>query len=264
MEILSYGFMQRALITGVVISILTGVISVFVVLRRVSFVGSGIAHAAFGGVAIGFLLGINPVITAMIYSVLVAFGIEAITSRGRVAEDTAIGVFFSSSMALGIVLISLSKSYNVDLFGYLFGSILAISEEEMLLTIVVTIIVLSTLLITMKELLLITFNEELAVVSGIPTRLIKAIFLISMAVAIVASIKVVGIILVSALLVIPGAVAQLITRSFYPMIFLSCFIAVFSTITGLYLSYLFDLSSGGAIVLIITACFFAAFLTKKK
>lgn len=264
MEILSYGFMQRAIITGIVVSILTGVISVFVVLRRVAFVGSGISHAAFGGVAIGFLAGINPMITAMIYSILIAFGIERISSRGKVAEDTAIGVFFSSSMALGIVLIGLSKSYNVDLFGYLFGSILAISEKEMWLTIGITLVILITLVMIIKELLSITFNEELAVVSGIPTRLIKSIFLVSMAVAIVMSIKVVGIILVSALLVIPGAVAQLLSRSFYPMILISCFIALFSTITGLYLSYQFDLSPGGMIVLIITAFFFAAFLKGKR
>lgn len=264
MEILSYGFMQRAIITGIVVSILTGVISVFVVLRRVAFVGSGISHAAFGGVAIGFLAGINPMITAMIYSILIAFGIERISSRGKVAEDTAIGVFFSSSMALGIVLIGLSKRYNVDLFGYLFGSILAISEKEMWLTIGITLVILITLVMIIKELLSVTFNEELAVVSGIPTRLIKSIFLVSMAVAIVMSIKVVGIILVSALLVIPGAVAQLLSRSFYPMILISCSIALFSTITGLYLSYQFDLSPGGMIVLIITAFFFAAFLKGKR
>ncbi|MDP3110966.1 MAG: metal ABC transporter permease, partial [Thermodesulfovibrionales bacterium] len=171
MEILSYGFMQRALITGIVVSILTGIISVFVVLRRVSFIGSGISHAAFGGVAIGFFAGINPMITAMIYSILIAFGIERISSKGKVAEDTAIGVFFSSSMALGIVLIGLSKSYNVDLFGYLFGSILAISENEMWLTIAITVVILAALAVIMKELLLTTFNEELAIVSGIPTRL---------------------------------------------------------------------------------------------
>lgn len=264
MEILSYGFMQRALITGIVISILTGIISVFVVLRRVSFIGSGISHAAFGGVAIGFFAGINPMITAMIYSILIAFGIERISSKGKVAEDTAIGVFFSSSMALGIVLIGLSKSYNVDLFGYLFGSILAISENEMWLTIAITIVILAALAVIMKELLLTTFNEELAIVSGIPTRLIKSIFLVSMAVAIVMSIKVVGIILVSALLVIPGAVAQLISRRFYPMMLISCFSALFSTIAGLYLSYQFDVSSGGTIVLILTAFFFAAFLRGRK
>lgn len=263
MEILSYGFMQRAVITGIAISILTGIISVFVVLRRVSFVGSGISHAAFGGVAIGFLAGINPLITAVTYSIIIAFGIEIISSKGRVAEDTAIGIFYSSSMALGIVLISLSKNYNVDLFGYLFGSILAIKEEEMWITIAITFVLLITLAIIMKELLLITFNEELAAVSGIPTRLIKSIFLISMAVAIVASIKVVGIILVSALLVIPGATAQLLSRNFYIMLFLSCLIALSSTISGLYLSYQFDISSGGAIVLLTTVLFFAAFLTIK-
>lgn len=263
-EILSYGFMQRAVITGAVISILTGIISVFVVLRRVAFIGSGISHAAFGGVAIGFLTGLNPVFTAAIYSILVAFGIERISSKGRVAEDTAIGVFFSSSMALGIVLIGLSKSYTVDLFGYLFGSILAISGKEMWLTIVIALFLLALLMLIMKELMLLTFNEELASVSGVPVKLIKSIFLISMAAAIVMSIKVVGIILVSALLVIPGAVAQLLTRRLYPMILISCLTALSSTFAGLYLSYRFDLSPGGTIVLIITAVFFIAFMTRRR
>ncbi len=264
MEILSYGFMQRAVATGIVISILTGVISIFVVLRRVSFVGSGISHAAFGGVSIGFLFGINPIITAMLYSILVAFGIERISSKGKIAEDTAIGVFFSSSMALGIVLISISKSYNVDLFGYLFGSILAISEKEMWLTIIATVVILALLVLMMKELMLITFDEELAVVNGIPARLVKSVFLISMAVVIVMSIKLVGIILVSALLVIPGAIAQLLTRNLYAMLFISCSAAVFSTLAGLFCSYWLDLSPGGSIVIIITLLFFAAFLRRKR
>ncbi|MCE5194675.1 MAG: metal ABC transporter permease [Nitrospiraceae bacterium] len=263
-EILSYGFIQRSIITGIMVAILTGIISVFVVLRRVSFVGSGISHAAFGGVAIGFLAGINPLITAMIYSVIIAFSIERISSKGKVAEDTAIGIFFSSSMALGIVLISLSKSYNVDLFGYLFGSILAISESEMWFTIITSFVILIILSLIIKYLLLITFNEELAVVSGIPTNFIKSIFLVSMAVAIVMSIKVVGIILVSALLVIPGAVAQLLTRRFYPMLIISCLTALFSTIAGLYLSYRFDISPGGAIVLTLTALFFITLAKFKK
>ncbi|MBI3592951.1 MAG: metal ABC transporter permease, partial [Nitrospirae bacterium] len=142
-DILSYGFMQRALLTGAVLAIFSGIISVFIVLRRVSFLGSGISHAAFGGVAIGFLLGINPLLTALIYSIMVAFGIEQISTRGRLNEDTAIGIFFSSSMALGIVLIGLSESYNVDLFGYLFGSILAITHEDALIAVCVTLFLIA-------------------------------------------------------------------------------------------------------------------------
>src|SRR3990172_13075923 len=129
-EIFSYGFMQRAFVVGTAMALFAGVISVFIVLRRVSFLGSGISHAAFGGVAIGFFAGLNPLLTALVYCIAVSFAIEIVSSKGRLAEDAAIGIFFSASMGMGVLLISLSKSYTVDLFGYLFGSILAISREE--------------------------------------------------------------------------------------------------------------------------------------
>lgn len=262
LEIFSYGFMQRALLTGAVLSIFSGIISVFIVLRRVSFLGSGISHAAFGGVSIGFLLGMNPLLTALVYSIIVAFGIEQISSKGRLAEDTAIGIFFSSSMALGIVLIGLSTSYNVDLFGYLFGSILAITNEDALIAVCTTLFLMGVIFVIMKELYFITFNEELAFVSGIKVRLIKSIFLLSMAIAIVVGIKLVGIILISALLVIPGAAAQLLTKRFYRMVFISCLISLFSTISGIIISYRFNLAPGGTIVILLSIVFFVAFFSK--
>ncbi|MCL5063149.1 MAG: metal ABC transporter permease [Nitrospiraceae bacterium] len=261
-EIFSYGFMQRALLTGAVLAIFSGIISVFIVLRRVSFLGSGISHAAFGGVSIGFLLGVNPLLTALIYSTVVAFGIEQISTKGRLAEDTAIGIFFSSSMALGIVLVGLSPSYNVDLFGYLFGSILAITNEDALIAVFVTIFLMGIIFAIMKELYFITFNEELAFVSGIKVRLIKSIFLLSMAIAIVVGIKLVGIILISALLVIPGATAHLLTKRFYRMVFISCLISLFSTISGIIISYRLNLAPGGTIVLMLSVTFFIAFFNK--
>jgi zinc transport system permease protein len=254
--------MHRALLTGAVLSIFSGIISVFIVLRRVSFLGSGISHAAFGGVSIGFLLGINPLLTALVYSFIVAFGIEQISSKGRLAEDTAIGIFFSSSMALGIVLVGLSASYNVDLFGYLFGSILAITNEDALIAVCTTLFLMGVIFVIMKELYFITFNEELAFVSGIKVRIIKSIFLLSMAIAIVVGIKLVGIILISALLVIPGAAAQLLTKRFYRMVFISCLISLFSTISGIIVSYLFNLAPGGTIVIVLSLIFFIAFFSK--
>ncbi|BCB95834.1 manganese ABC transporter permease [Dissulfurispira thermophila] len=262
LEIISYGFMQRALLTGAVLSLFSGIISVFIVLRRISFLGSGISHAAFGGVSIGFLLGINPLLTALVYSVVMAFGIEQISSKGRLAEDTAIGIFFSSSMALGIVLIGLSSSYNVDLFGYLFGSILAITDEDALIAVFTTLVLMGVLTLIIKKLYFITFNEELAFVSGIKVRLIKSIFLLTMAVAIVIGIKLVGIILISALLVIPGAAAQMLTKRFYKMIIVSCFISMFSAIAGIIISYRFNLASGGTIVILLATIFFVAFFSK--
>ncbi len=263
-DILSYDFMQRAFIAGTALAFFSGIISAFIVLRRISFLGSGISHAAFGGVAIGFLSGVNPLATALIYCIAVAFAIEIISTRGRLAEDTAIGIFFSGSMAMGVVLISLSKSYTVDLFGYLFGSILAIGNEEMYMAVAMAAVGVIVFGLIMKDLLFITFNEELAIINGIPVRLIKAVFLLSMAVAIVIGIKIVGIVLISALLVIPGATAKLLSQRFYKMLVLSSLIAVISTIAGLIISYVYDLASGGTIVLTLTLLFGIAFLVRRR
>lgn len=260
LEILSYGFVQRAIISGTLLAIFSGIISVFIVLRRISFLGSGIAHAAFGGVAIGFVTGINPLISALIYSLMVAYSIEVVSSKGRLAEDTSIGIFFTASMAFGIVLIGLSRKYNVDLFGYLFGSILAITEKDALIGSLVILGLLALIILISKELYLITFNEELALVSGIKVRTIKAIFLVSMAIAIVTGIKLVGIILISALLVIPGATAQLLTRRFLRMVILSSFVALISVIGGIILSFYLNLPTGGTIVLLLSGAFLLSYI----
>mgnify|MGYP005833085761 FL=1 len=259
-EIFSYSFMQRAFVAGIAMAIFCGMISVFIILRRVSFLGSGISHAAFGGVAIGFFLGINPTLSALAYSIIIAFAIDIVSEKGKTNEDAAIGIFFSTSMALGILLISLSKGYTTDLFGYLFGSILAITKEEVYIAIGVAIILIIIFSLILKDLLYITFNEELSIINGIPVRFIKSFFLVSMAVAIVIGIKIVGVILVSALLVIPGAIARLLTRRFHGMLIISMLSAAISTVSGLFVSYIYDLAPGGTIVIILSLIFFIAFI----
>ena len=256
--------MQKALFVGIMVSLISGLVSVFVVLRKMSFIGAGISHAAFGGVAIGFLTGVTPIVTALFYSIAVALGIEFVSRKGKVSEDASIGIFFVSSMALGIVLISLSKEYNIDLFGYLFGNILAITDGEVILTLFTTVLVTGCILLFLKEIFLITYNEELARVSGIPVRAINTLFLIVLSVSIVISMKIVGIILVSALLVIPGATAQLLTRNLYSMIVTSCGAAVISTVLGLFLSYELDVAPGGSIVLTATVLFFISLYFKRR
>jgi zinc transport system permease protein len=262
-EILSFPFMQKALFVGIVVSLISGLISVFIVLRRMSFIGAGISHAAFGGVAIGFFTGVNPIITAIIYSIAVALGIEFVSRRGKVSADASIGIFFASSMALGIVLISLSREYNIDLFGYLFGNILAITDGEVILSFVLAVLVIGLIVLFLKEIFITTYNEEIAQVSGISVRAINILFLILIAVTIVISIKIVGIILISALLVIPGATAQLFATNLYIMIATSCGVAILSTVLGLFISYEFDIAPGGSIVLTATILFLLSLLLKK-
>lgn len=257
-------FMQKAFIAGILVGTLTSIISVFIVLRKMSFVGAGISHAAFGGVAIGFVSGISPLVSAILYTIVVALGIEQTSRKGKISEDVSIGIFYSVSMALGVALVSFSKSYNVDLFGYLFGNILAITPDEIILTAVIFIVVSGGILLFLKELFLITYNEELAQVSGVNVRLLNTLFFVALAVSIVVSIRIVGIIMVSALLVIPGATARLFAKSLISMITIACASGVISVIAGLLLSYEYDLASGASIVLTASAIFFASLLLKKK
>ena len=262
-EILSSPFMQKAFIAGLLVSLLTGIISTFIVLRKMSFIGAGISHASFGGVAIGFFAGVNPLIAAIIYCILVALGIEATGRKGNISEDVSIGIFYSVSMALGIALVSLSKAYNLDLFGYLFGNILAITESDILLTVAVSVPVTALMLIFLKEFFLITYDEELARVSGIRVNAMNVLFLVSLSVSIVIAIRIVGIILVAALLVIPGATARLFAKTLLSMIFLSCITGAVSVIAGLFISYRYNVAPGACIVLTAAAIFFLPLFLKK-
>ena len=254
-EILGYTFMQRALLASLLIGTVTAVIGVYVVLRGLSFIGAGIAHASFGGVALGFLLGVNPLFTAVAFCLLTAWGIAWTSRRAEVKEDTAIGVFFAATMALGILFIGLMHGYNVDLFGYLFGSVLAVTGEDLWLSLLLGGGVLLTVWLFFKELLFIAFDPEMAQVSGLPARAIYVLLLSLMALTIVLSIKVVGIILVSALIVIPAAAAYQWTEDFRRMMALAVIVGDLSAIVGLFLSYWLDSAFGATIVLTATAIF---------
>jgi zinc transport system permease protein len=254
-EILSVGFFQRALVAGLLVSLLCGILSVFVILRRMAFIGVGISHSAFGGVALGFLLGVDPFFTGVGFAVAVALLIEWAQTRTRVAEDTAIGIFFAASMALGLVFLHLSKTYNVDVFGFLFGNILAIGSRQVVQIAVITAAVLVVMLAFFKELVFLSFDEEMAWVSGVPVRLLRVVFLVMMALVIIVSIYLVGIILVSALLVIPGAIAQNVSHRVKNMILASTGVAVGALVAGLLISYGVDFPSGATIVLVLSLAY---------
>jgi len=257
-EILRYTFMQRALLSGVLVGTVCAVVGVYVVLKGLSFIGSGIAHASFGGVALGFLLGWNLTLTALLFCLATAWGIGIVTRHGEIKEDTAIGIFFTSTMAFGILLVGLLKGYNVDLFGYLFGSILAVTQTDLWLILGLGAGVLLVVGLFYKELLFITFDPEMAQVVGLPATKLYFLLLSLIAVTVVISIKVVGIVLVSALLVIPAAAAYQLTDDFQRMMALSVLIGVGSAVIGLFLSYWLNTASGATIVLTATAIFFLA------
>jgi zinc transport system permease protein len=261
-DLFQLGFMQRALAAGLLIAVLCALFSVFVVLRRFSFIGVGISHSAFGGVALGFLLGIEPTVTAIVFSAAVALLIGFIRRRGRLHEDTAIGLFFALTMALGILFIGLSGRYNVDLFGYLFGNILAITKGDLIFITIAAPIIFILIFSLFKELLFLSFDEEVAQVSGVPVAQVYYLFLLAMAVTIVIAIKLVGIVLVSALLVLPAATARQLTSRIGRLVALSIGLAVIFTSAGLYLSYQLNLASGASIVLLAGMLFFLSLVVR--
>ena len=260
LELLTYGFMQRAFVAGAVIGVVCAIIGVYVVLRGMAFIGTGIAHAAFGGVALGLFLGINPMLSAVVFCTLVGWGIGGVARSGAVREDTAVGIFFAATMALGILLIGLSQGYTMDLFSYLFGSILAVTPTDMCVTLALGVMVLGVVLFFYKELLFITFDPEMAEVSGVPATRLYFLLITLIATTVVLSIKVVGIVLVSALLVIPAAAAWQLAHRFSLMMLLAVLFGVTATTGGLVLSYVLNTASGATIVLLATGLFFVATL----
>jgi ABC-type Mn2+/Zn2+ transport system permease subunit len=261
-ELLSMGFLQRALLAGIMVSLLCGVLSVFVILRRMAFIGVGISHSAFGGVALGFLLAVDPLWTGIGFAALVALAIEWVQNHSRVEEDTAIGIFFAASMALGLVFLHLSRTYNVDVFGFLFGNILAIGQKQLVEILVVTTVVLVVTLAFYKELVFLSFDEEMA--CGVPVRALRYLFLVMLALVIITSIYLVGIILVAALLVIPGATAQNLTGHIRGMILTSAGVALGGAVGGIWLSCLLDFPTGATIVLLLALCYLATIIIPWK
>jgi zinc transport system permease protein len=255
---LEFEFMQRALLAALVIGLVCGVLGFFVVLRRFAFIGVGISHSAIGGVAIGILLGVSPLITAGVFAVAVALGIAGVSRRSTISEDAVIGVFFSGSMALGIVLFSMNRGYQQDLFGYLFGNVLAITPTELKVLAATAAVILAALALVFKELLLIAFDEEIARAYGHKVDLLDTALLVLLAVAIILGVRLVGVLLIEALLVVPAATAALWASNFRGQVLLSVALATTAGVLGLAAAYRFDVAAGGAIVLVTVAAFFAS------
>ncbi|CAA9431030.1 MAG: Mn-Zn_transporter_SitD [uncultured Rubrobacteraceae bacterium] len=255
---LEFGFMQRGLLASVLVAIICGILGSFVVLKGLAFIGDALAHASFGGVALAFVLGANVYLGAFVFALATALGIGAITQRGRVSSDTAIGVLFSGTFALGILIISRADSYTTDLFGYLFGDVLSITASDLWTIGVLGVVVLALVLVFYRQLLFVTFDPTVAAASGIQTRGLEYLLLALLGVTIVTAIQAVGIVMVVALLVSPSATAYLFTRRFHHMILVSVTVGSLSALLGIYLSYYLDVASGAAIILVATALFFVA------
>jgi zinc transport system permease protein len=255
---LEFAFMQRALVAAVIIGVVCGLLGFFVILRKLAFIGVGISHSALGGVAIGLMLGIHPLLTGGAFAVAVALGIAWLSPRTRLSEDAVIGVFFSASMALGVVLFSMNRGYQQDLFAYLFGNVLGISSAELWVLSCVALLVLTALAIWFRELLFIAFDEEIARAYGHRVDAINALLMVLIALTVVIGVRLVGVLLIQALLVIPAAAAALWSSDYRGQLVLSSILGAGCGGLGLALAYQLDIAAGGSIVLLATAAFFAS------
>jgi zinc transport system permease protein len=265
MEILSYGFIQRALVAGILISVLCAVLGIFLVLRRLSLIGDGLAHVTFGSVAVALLLRTDPVYVTLASVPLVmlsSLGILKLTEKARIYGDAAIGIVSSLGIACGVLLASVAGGYNVDLFSYLFGNILSISTTELVTAAVLFCVVMLLVALFYNDLFAITFDEDLARSSGIKTDLINKVLVLLTALTVVLAMKVVGIMLISALLILPAVSALQVARGFRTTIVTAVAVAVFSVVSGIFTSFGLNLPTGATIVIINVMLFLLAVISK--
>ena len=257
---LSHGFFVRALIAGALVGTVCAVVGTYVVLKGLAFMGDAISHAAFPGVVAAFIFQGPYLLGAAVAAVATALGIGYVTRRSRIRSDTAIGVLFAGTFALGVFMFSTIRGYVGDLFSFLFGYLLAISPEELIGLTILSAVVLAIVVVFWKELLYTTFDPLGAAASGLPIERLEYLFYALIAITIVISLQAVGIILVVAMLVTPAATAQLMTVRFAAMMALAIVVGIGSAIGGLYLSYWLDVASGATIVLVQTGLFLLALI----
>ncbi len=259
-EPLTYTFMLRGLLAALMIGLVVPVLGCYVVLRGMAFYGDALAHIILPGVVVAFLLGWPLAIGALVVGVLAALAIGGISSSSSIREDSAIGVVFAGALALGVVLLSLQRSYAVDLAHILFGDLLGVSPADLALMAGLSIVALLTVLLFYKEFLVLSFDRVLATTMQLPVRTLNNLLYVLLAVVVVISIQAVGIALVVAMLVTPASAAYLLTRRLARMMLLAGAIGGASGVIGLYASYYLDVTSGPAIVLVATAVFGLIFL----
>jgi ABC-type Mn2+/Zn2+ transport system permease subunit len=265
LDLFTYDFMHRSLLAAAMVGGLCSVIGVFVVLRGLAFVGAGTSHAAFAGVALGYLIGWPPLFLAIVFGLATVWTTGWVEERGRMKLDVSIGILYTTTMALAILFIGLMKNYNAEVYGYLFGSVLSVTEEELLVIGGLSVLVLGLILLFSKELYFIAFDQEMAEASGVPARQIFFLLLTLVALTVVVSLKTVGAILVFAMILIPASTAYQLTHSLKTLTLYSMAIGVTTAVGGVIISAVCDLPSGPAIVLLATALFFCAvFLSPKR
>lgn len=259
-EPLQFSFIVRALVAAVIVGVVCSVLGTYVVLRGMAFFGDALAHTILPGVVIAFLLGWPLAVGALIFGLFTALGIGLLTDRGVLKEDTAIGVVFAGFFALGVALLSATGNYAVDLAHFLFGNLLGVSADDLIVTAVLGFLVLLVIFLFYKEFLVISFDMDLAKTLRLPTTFLRYLLLVLIAVTIVVALQVVGIALMLAMFVTPAATASLVTRRLPSMMGVAAAIGAFSGATGVYASFYLDIASGPAVVLVATTIFLLVFL----
>ena len=257
LDILQVVFVQRALVTGRAVAVICSVVGLFLVLRRQSLFGDALSHMAFGGIAVGFFTNTYPLWTAFIVSILGALGIAKLRQSTKIPPDAAVAVMLSAGLALGVVLVGLSGGFSVDLFGFLFGSILLVSMQDTIMILLVAAGILAVMAALYKKLMYIAFDEEQAKVSGLQVSKLSYLFIVIASITVIASIRLVGILLISSLIVIPALSAMMLGKGVKKTLMFAVSISVFSVVTGIIASYAADIPPGGTIVLVAIAVFLA-------
>ena len=250
LEVLQYNFIQNALIAGVLISIAAGIIGSLVVVNKITFLTGGIAHSSYGGIGLAIYLGLPVLFGATVFAVITAIIIAIITLKNRNRIDSVIGMMWASGMAIGIIFVDLTPGYNVDLLSYLFGSIIAVSSDDLLYMTILDIFIIGIVVFFYKQILAVSYDSEFATLRGINVKFFYTLILILAALCVVAAIKAVGLILVIALLTIPTYLAESFASRLSTMMIISSILATIFTILGLVVSYAYDISSGASIIMV--------------
>jgi zinc transport system permease protein len=263
LDFLTYGFMQRALISGVAGAICCSMVGLYLVLKRYSLFGDAISHMAFGGIALGYFINIYPIWTATVVSVAAALGITKLRKSTKISGDAAIAVMLSSGLGMGVILVSAAHGFTIDLFSFLFGSVLLTSMNDVLLILGISCGVIFILIALRKPLLHFTFDEEQAKVNGVPVDKLNYLFIALAAVTVIVTMRLVGILLISALVVLPNLTSIMIGKGFKNTMIISISLSITATITGIILSYPLNWAPSGTIVMILVAMYVGTLLIKR-
>lgn len=263
-EILHMNFVQNAIMAGLLVSIACGIIGSLIVVNKMSFIAGGIAHGAYGGIGLAFFLSLEPLLGASVFSLLLAVIIATITIKDNNKIDSVIGAIWAFGMAIGIIFIDLTPGYNADLMSYLFGSILAVSNYDLMFIGVINLICMILVCIFYRQFSAISFDKEFARLRGVNVNAFYYLLICMIALCIVATIRVVGLILIIALLTIPPFIAQNFSKRLGEMMFISAILSVVFCIAGLFFSFKYNLTSGASIILVASICFFAFSFKKVK